>query len=484
MRWLIVMLVGVLVVSDIFSLDLSLAPGLSVKNAMLYVVAITLFFRIVLSGEVRIELPDVHAFFAVWIGYALLTCLTAALVIHYPGYHLIPSVIALKNLLIDPAVFCLAVFYATRTREDVRLIVMGLAGAICLSSVATLADVAGLMHIGIYIGEDGVEQGRVFGVFGHANETGTLIACLLPAMFAVTLSHRGTLRALWVAGTLASFAVLIMTISRGAFVGLGVGLLWGGYLCRRHISLQRMMLWAFVGIGAILVTMLIAGIIDPYFRGILAERLLGQSRSVSLWDASSGRTGLWSRILDTMMDAPASLVLGFGWNVYSTMAFELPTHNHWLDLWFNLGIPGLAMFALIMRRGIVEGLRAIPLAGKEDRPMYIAFVFGILTLLVAILFTNLFRPWPYVWMYLGVMMRGALIEQEGAARVPRVARTGAPVVAAKTVGASLAPVGVAAARAGARLRPPRAAPRPGRGTTPPLERPIPPGLRPISPRRG
>lgn len=414
MRWLLLMLIAVLAATDIFSLDLSLAPGLSVKNAMLYMVIMALFFRTVLSGEVKLERPDIHAFFLVWIGYALVTLLLAAFVIQYPGYHLGDAVITLKSYLVDPAFFCLAGLWGLRTMRDVRAIVAALAAAMAVSSVFTLLDVAGFVHLGIYIGDSGVQEGRVFGVFGHANETGTLLACFLPAVFAVTASSRGMRRALWLLGTVATVVVFVMTISRGAFVGLAVGVLWGGYLCRRYVPLQRLALWALLIAAALLVALLVTSLIDPYLRGILAERIFGQSMSLSLGEISSGRTGLWTRIVDTMTNAPASLILGFGWNVYSTMAFILPTHNHYLDLWFNLGLVGIAMFLIIMRRGIVSALDAVALASDVDRPVFIAFTIGMLSLLVAIFFTNLFRPWPYIWMYFGAVLRGALAVRQTA----------------------------------------------------------------------
>lgn len=420
MRVLLLLLIAALALGDIFSLDLSLAPGLSVKNAVLYLVILALFFRTVIAGELNPERSGIKVMFAVWIAYAAVTLCLAAFVIHYPGYRLGDAVITLKSYLIDPALFCFAALWGLRDEKDVRLIVSALAGVMVISSFFTLLDVAGIVHLNIYVGDSGVQEGRVFGVFGHANETGTLLACFLPALFAETTSSRGFGRAFWLIGTAASITVFLMTISRGAFAGLFVGLLWGGYLCRRHVPLQRLVLWAIIIAAAVPIGLAIASAIDPYLRGYLAERLFGQSMSLSVGEISSGRTGLWSRIFDQMLNSPASLLLGFGWNVYSTTPYLLPTHNHYLDLWFNLGLVGIGAFALIMRRGIVAALQAIPLASDRDRPMFVAYVFGMLALLVALFFANLFRPWPYIWLYFGAMLRGALIAQAHAAerRVP------------------------------------------------------------------
>lgn len=446
MRWLFLILIAVLGAGDTFSLDRSLAPGLSLKNAMLYLILMALFFRSVIGG-VKLERPDIHGFFAVWIGYAIATFFFAAFVIQYPGYHLGDGIITLKSYLIDPALFCLAALWGLRNEDDVRQIVRALAAVMAISSVFTLLDMAGIVHLNIYVGDSGVQDGRVFGVFGHANETGTLLACFMPALFAETTSARGLMRGLWSAGTVAAIGVFLMTISRGAYLGLFVGLVWGGYLCRRYVPVQRLVLWAVVICSAVLVALTVATLVDPLLRSFLADRLLGQTAgSVSLWDMSSGRTGLWSRIVGDMIASPASLIFGFGWNAYSTTPYFLLTHNHYLDLWYNLGLVGVAMFLLIMRGGILSALRAIPFAGERDRPMFIAFVLGMLALLVAVFFTNLFRPWPYIWMYFGAMLRAALLVQArtaelGAAeRAPPIGVGAArPAMAARATGAARPP---------------------------------------------
>jgi len=61
MRWLIALLIAVLALSDLLGLDLSLAPGVSVKNAFVYVLAMALALRLVIEGELRLELAVVHA---------------------------------------------------------------------------------------------------------------------------------------------------------------------------------------------------------------------------------------------------------------------------------------------------------------------------------------------------------------------------------------------------------------------------------------
>ncbi len=409
MRWLLVLLVAVLVYCDMFDVGLSLAPGLSVKNGVVYVIAAGLFFRSVLSGEVRIELPSIHGLFAAWIGYALVTMLVVALMLHYPNYHLSTAVIDFKTLLVDPAVLCLTVFYGLRNRDDVRVFLKGLAAAMCIASVLTLADVAGLVHITMRVGESGIENERVYGFFGHANETGTLVACMLPLMLALAASGRKSVRALWYAGAFASAVVLIMTVSRGAFVAAFVALIWGAYLCRGYIRISTFFGWTVAALALIVVVVGVANLIDPQMSGELYRRLVSQSATPDVGTFTSGRTGIWLTAIETMMATPLSLITGFGWDAYESMPFLLATHNYYLTLWFDLGIFGVAMFILIVRRALRLALDALPHSSGDERRFLLAFPFGMIAMLVGVFFTLILKPWPYFWLYVGAMMRVALI---------------------------------------------------------------------------
>jgi len=179
----------------------------------------------------------------------------------------------------------------------------------------------------------------------------------------------------------------------------------------------------------------------PDITQVFSQRLFNQSMAFSMSEASSGRTTIWVRTIDTMMAHPITLLTGFGWDVYHTM-FELVTHNYYLDLWFGLGLIGLFSFLTIQYQSIAAAKRAIATAGPL-RPYMIAFVFGMLGLAVCIFFVNLDRPWSYVWVYIGFTARAAadLLEQarSGVARPATVSAPLKPVVSAPAARARAAP---------------------------------------------
>ncbi|MDE2262245.1 MAG: O-antigen ligase family protein, partial [Gammaproteobacteria bacterium] len=337
MRLLYVLLISTLAVCDILQTGMSLGPGLSVKNALLYPVALGLLFRMAITGRFRMRLPIVNVAFVVWISYAILTWIARCTVIRIPGYDAIAMGIELKSVLIDSALFFFIYFYGVESEQDFFLFAKTLAAWIGIANILTLADVAGVVHLGITIGSGGVEADRVFGVFGHANDTATVIVTTLPMLVTVAMCSRGAPRFFWYAGTFASLAVLVLTVSRGAYVGVLVGYGAAVWLCRHYLPTSRVVAWTTIGLTGAVVAAGLAALLMPDLMQVLDQRLFNQSMASSMSVASSGRTIIWERAISTMMSHPITLLTGFGWDVYHTM-FELVTHNYYLDQWFGLGL--------------------------------------------------------------------------------------------------------------------------------------------------
>jgi len=406
MRLLYILLISTLAVSDIFQADMSLAPGLSVKNALLYPIALGLLFRMALTGRFRMRLPVINVAFILWITYAVLTWVACVTIIHYPGYQAKATGIELKSELIDSALFFFIYFYGVENERDFSVIAKTLAFWIGIANILTLADVAGILHLGITVGQAGVEADRVFGVFGHANDTAALIVCVLPMMVTVAMSSRSAARFFWYAGAFASVAVLLLTVSRGAYVGIIVGYGAAVWLCRRHLPTSRVVTWTLLGCTCLLVAAALAVALMPGFWQVISERIFNQSMASSMSVASSGRTTIWITAISTMMSHPITLLTGYGYRVYQTM-FVLITHNYYLDQWFGLGLIGLFSLLTIQYQTVATALRAIGASSGPLRPYMIAIVFGMLGLGVCIFFDNLDKPWSYVWIYFGFSLRRA-----------------------------------------------------------------------------
>lgn len=421
MRLLFVSLILSLTAGDVFQLGMSLGSGLSVKNAFLYPLALGLLFRMALTGRFRMRLPIVNMAFILWISYAILTWIVCVTVIHYPGYQPLQMAMDLKSSLVDSGLYFFIFFYGMQDERDFFLFTKTLAFCMAMANILTLADVAGIVHLGIAIGSSGVEAGRVFGAFGNENDSGAVIVCTLPMMVAVTNSSRGAAKFFWYAGVMASLAVLVLTVSRSAYVGLLVGYAGSVWLCRRYLPMSRVLAWTLIGATCVVIAGGIAAEMMPGLAQTFSERLFNQSLAISMSVVSSGRTTIWAQTLHTMMSQPITFLTGFGWEVYHTM-FVLVTHNYYLDQWFGLGLVGLFSYLTIQYQIFATGLRAIAAEAGPLRPYMVALVFGMLGLAVCLFFDNLDKPWCYVWVYVGFTLRAAadIVERsdKGAAKAP------------------------------------------------------------------
>lgn len=436
MRYLLALLIFFLATIDVFGWTLSLAPGLSVKNAILYLILLALAARIVVRGGIRLELPQVHVWFGVLIAYATLTWLAAGFLLRYESYTLVSSGIDLKALLLDNAIVFAMYLYGTRTLQEAKFLLKCILLAVAAANAIAIGNAAGLFQIGITtIGTEGNLNGRVFGAFGHANETAALTVCLLPAYVAAAFSSRGMARLFWAVAGAVSATLMIMTGSRGAFVGLALAVVFGSYLCRSIISWRRAAA-LFVILGTLAVPVLALASIK--FGGILTERVT--ALILSPVTSSDERLYIWRPVLDKMMANPVALVTGFGWDSYDVMGFFYNVHNHYLALWFELGIIGLVSYLMVIVRLLITARRAAERAPDETARYLIAFIYGMVGLSGAVFFSQLFKPWLYIWIYSGLTMRMAVIalhaaqstapDERGAATQigspPGVARRGGP----------------------------------------------------------
>jgi O-antigen ligase len=408
MRYLLFLIICVLAFSDTSGLGLSLGAGMSAKNLLVYIGAGWLLLQRALGPPVKVELQTIQICFMVLIAYATVTMFIASGIIHYQGYDLSDSAKSLKVILIDSFVFFMVFFYGTRTTADARSLLKMLLFVVSIANLFTIAKARGIIDFGVPIMrvESDVlsDVTRVDGVFGDANETGTMIACLLPVYVSFILSAKGFGKLFWVACMTFSAVVMFMTVSRGALVGLILGTLWAAFLCRRYVSLRVAVKW---GSAIFAITVVVALIAGRTYLETYIHRFTGVYLS-SAADVSSGRSEIWVRALMAMVNSPVSLITGFGWNTYSegsVIGFFLGAHNHYLSLWFELGLIGVVIFLLIFHQLVTTALTTAAIADAPDRDLIIAFVFSFLILLVGIFFVIFYKPWTYLWPLIGLAMR-------------------------------------------------------------------------------
>jgi O-antigen ligase len=410
-----------LIVAKTFDLDIGLGPGLSLKNGILYLLMTAILMMYAVRRDFKLQLPGIFGSFAALLAYAVFSTAVVVMFVQYPGYKLLTAFIQLKGLPFDFLAFFFVYFYGLRTRRDALTVLYSSLAIAVLVNVVSGLDALGYLRIeSIRQGED---SERVQGIIGEHNQYGAYIAWFLPPLVAMIASVGKRWRVFWVLGALVSFAVLLMTVSRGAFVATVVSTLIGAYLFRSTLLTPKVggrLLMVFA--AALVVAIGLA--VTTKFGSLLAERLLGQSADIDLWEVSSGRTELWKDALEQMMRTPSSLLTGFGWATYFVLPSSLPLapHNTYLWYWFELGIPGVLLFTMIFVQLIMVASREAAASQGSTRFHLIGFAIGTIALMVAIFFVELYTPWPYYWAYAGAIMRLAMIakaERESSAVQPQ-----------------------------------------------------------------
>ncbi|HEY0939931.1 MAG TPA: O-antigen ligase family protein [Steroidobacter sp.] len=406
MRFLLAALTLFLTLSSVFNWDPGPAPGVKIKNFLLYLLVSGLVFSYAVGRRFKIQLPAINTAFVMLIGYSILTYLAIVLFIDYPRYDVLRSALDLKNRMVDFLVFFLVFFYGVRSEKDAVFVLKCLLLSWIVSHAVAVLDALGYVQIG------DIERrgdGRVQGAVGESNQYGAFVALTLPAVVAMAVAVKGWWRWFWIAGAVLTACTLLMTVSRGAFVATLFAVVFGAYLFRRYLSAGKLLRWGVLTGGALLAIVVMVSI---GFGDLLYERVIGQFSTKDLSGTSSGRTEIWSTAIAVMFEHPLTLLTGFGWNSYWVMPFRYSPHNYYLSQWFNLGLPGLICSVLLLVIPVRTALQSFAAAPTHMRALLAGFVVSTLAFASATFFVDLYGPWIYFWAYTGVTMRLALIARE------------------------------------------------------------------------
>ncbi len=408
MRYVLATLTLFLTLSSVFSWDPGPAPGVKIKNFLLYLLLMGLVLSYANGRKFKIQLPEMNVAFIVLISYSILTYLAIVLFIDYPRYDMLTSAFDLKNRGVDYMMFFLAFFYGVRSEKDATFVLKCLLLSWVVSHAVAVLDAFGYVHIGDI---ERRSDGRVQGAVGESNQYGAFVALTLPAAVAMAVAEKGWRRWLWIAASALTAGTLLMTVSRGAFVATFVATLAGAYLFRRYLSLGKIVTWGMMAAGAMLVILLLVSL---SFGDLLYERVVAGFSGKDMSGTSSGRTEIWWAAIEMMFQHPQTLLTGFGWNAYWIMPFRYSPHNYYLAQWFNLGLPGLICSVLLLAIPVRTAMRSFAVAPNRLRIPLAGFVVSTIAYAVSTFFVDLYVPWIYFWAYTGVTMRLAMIGREAA----------------------------------------------------------------------
>ncbi|MBN1884448.1 MAG: O-antigen ligase family protein [Candidatus Krumholzibacteriota bacterium] len=168
---------------------------------------------------------------------------------------------------------------------------------------------------------------------------------ILILLFMVVRARRMLWRGLYLFLLVSNLAMMLATITRGAFISLFIGLAYLTILSRRDLDIVR-----FVGIAAgfaLLIVILETFVSQYTTSGSLFERLLKTTFERGV--VPTNRMAAWSGAIERGMEHPF-IGKGPGWDFASGLDKGLWPHNVYL-FYFNItGIVGLAAFLFFLWR--------------------------------------------------------------------------------------------------------------------------------------
>lgn len=380
-----------------FEWGLGIGPGLSAKNLLLYALIFTILTRAVLvNTKIHIPLPEIHIAFMLLVSYAALSWTLNSL--FDPTYPSFSGIKSLKSEMVDNLLYFAVFFFGVNSYEDAKKVFLFGLHVIAVMSVLTIFDMSPLVNIGFLEQDPG---GRVRGPIGESNQYGAFMVFFLPLYAAMALGSKGIARIIWWFVFLGGFALLMVTGSRGAYLGIVVGAVIGMKFIMPFFDRRKMWRTA----GKIVAVLAVISIAIGLTNIDLAARRIEQSTSTDVEELSSGRASIWRATIMVQAERPFSFLVGNGWNSHTNSGIWKSAHNTYLLLLFELGAIGLFLFVALLAV-VIRGVRVlIKRTDGKERVLMSGVAFGLFGVLVAISFVELSSPWFYIWSFVGMSLR-------------------------------------------------------------------------------
>ncbi len=247
-------------------------------------------------------------------------------------------------------------------------------------------------------------QLRYAGVFGYAGQNG--LAAFMAEWLTFLLAFLNAFRSIgyklmvYASIVLAGYCVLLC-FSRGAYVGIIVGLIFLGLAKHRK----------YLVVVAILLTTWQTIVPDA-----VRERVLMTYDGQEVESSANERLQLWE---DAFTIIPQHPILGTGFDTYRFLARSsdyTDTHNYFVKVTVETGFVGLGLFLYLLWLIFREGMH---LSGSSQDPFFQSLGLGLAGLIACAVAVNFFGDrWmyqqitAYMWTLLGFVCRAATIEHE------------------------------------------------------------------------
>ena len=228
--------------------------------------------------------------------------------------------------------------------------------------------------------------GAIRGLFGNSNDLAMHLVTMVPLAVGFAFASKGMRRLLYLAFAVAFTAAIVVTFSRGGFLGLFVALV----VMVRKIGRQN----KFLSTGALVVALLAVLVLAPGgYTGRLSTIFNSDADATG---SSSQRTEILKRSIWVTLRYPLFGV-GVG-NFHYKSVHELVTHNAYTEVSSEMGIPALVIYVMLM----VYPLRRLREIEKEtvdleEKRKLHYWSIGIQASIIAYMVSSFFGAVAYQW---------------------------------------------------------------------------------------
>jgi O-antigen ligase len=386
----------------------SLAPGINGTNILLMMLVLSWFILSLRDGQPMFKRLPKTRLVTVW---AVLSCSSVVTLVFTQGglSYLLEEVFVDYKAWLDQFVLFFVFVNLIRDGAMARRI------ALYMMLGALVVAVIGMQEMLGKLGLNTIEKSRLFGPQQQPNDFGAFLVYSAAPFVGLILVSIGNWRAWVILPYLAVVGkLLIMTFSRGAYLGLAVAGTMASYVRGKwFLILTTMLLMVALSIFPELIP---ESVLDR-----MSQTKVDNTYTENQLDKSSqSRLVLWDAAKKMSLENP---LLGKGFGMFPVLksqytereVVESDTHNMYLYISSQMGIPALISFLLILYATYKAGKSVYQ--GAEDR-FTKAIGLGGVALATGTAVVNMFgsrmvntEVSGYFWIYLAVLIH-LLIEQQ------------------------------------------------------------------------
>jgi O-antigen ligase len=377
-------------------------------EAAVFVAALVVILRRLATG--RIPLP-----FAAPLGWAVALFVWTLISV----YSAIDHTLALKVLfsLLGGIVCATVVLAGCRDMGDLRILLGGFVAAGVAIGLITFSETRGLSGVSTEFGGAEIVSGRLEGAFDSPNQLGSLCALMVPVCTGLIFGAR-TVRWRVLAGlaVVVLLATLMLSLSRGAWVGAGVAML---FMLIKLREARRLLI-------VLAIPLVVVGFFVWSLTGTGTDvKVVGErARAITVLSPYDDRRVIYREAYREIRENPLLGVGPGGFPVASTLVVSesatlsyAHAHNLYLNWAAEVGVPSVIIilgFALNLGLAAMTASRGARVRGDpRDRAIVIGLSAALITVLVQGFFDYVI-PNPVVWTAMWIVIGSLLVARREA----------------------------------------------------------------------